>query len=35
MSALKRILSDRAATIGGAIILGLVLVAILAPWIAP
>ena len=35
MSALKRILSDRAATIGGAIILGLVVVAILAPWIAP
>lgn len=35
MSALKRLLADRAATIGAAIILGLILVAILAPWLAP
>lgn len=35
MTALKRLLSDRAATIGAAIILGLILVAILAPWLAP
>ncbi len=35
MTALKRLLSDRAASLGAAIILGLVLVAILAPWIAP
>lgn len=35
MTALKRLLADRAATIGGAIILGLILVAIFAPWLAP
>ncbi len=35
MTALKLILADRAATVGAAIILGLILIAILAPWIAP
>ena len=35
MTALKRLLADRAATIGAAIILGLILVAIFAPWLAP
>ncbi|MFC4667994.1 ABC transporter permease [Seohaeicola nanhaiensis] len=35
MTALKRLLADRAATLGAAIILGLILVAILAPWLAP
>ncbi len=35
MSPLKRLLADRAASIGAAIIAGLILVAILAPWIAP
>ncbi|MEB3419215.1 ABC transporter permease [Salipiger marinus] len=35
MTALKRLLADRAATLGAALILGLVLVAILAPWLAP
>lgn len=35
MTALKRLLADRAATLGAALILGLILVAILAPWLAP
>lgn len=35
MNALKRLCSDRAAAIGASIILGLILVAILAPWLAP
>nr|WP_325252568.1 ABC transporter permease [Amylibacter sp.] len=35
MKVLKQLLSDRAASLGAAIILGLVLIAILAPWIAP
>lgn len=35
MTVLKRLLSDRAASLGAAIILGLILVAIFAPWIAP
>ncbi|MEQ6249424.1 ABC transporter permease [Sulfitobacter sp. HNIBRBA3233] len=35
MTALNRLLSDRAATLGAAIILGLILIAILAPWLAP
>ena len=35
MTALKRLLADRAATIGAALILGLILVAIFAPVLAP
>lgn len=35
MTALSRLLSDRAATLGATIILGLILVATLAPWLAP
>lgn len=35
MNALKRLMADRAAALGALLILGLVLVAILAPWIAP
>ncbi|KZX92028.1 MULTISPECIES: ABC transporter permease [unclassified Sulfitobacter] len=35
MTAVKRLLSDRAAALGAAIILALVVIAILAPWIAP
>lgn len=35
MTVLKPLLSDRAASLGAAIILGLILVAVLAPWLAP
>ncbi|MCA2012291.1 ABC transporter permease [Cereibacter sphaeroides] len=35
MNALKRLMSDRAAALGALLIFGLIVVAVLAPWIAP